>query len=303
MSFATGMERIMGNIIAGMAVSTVGNAVEGTVDLNAVEKMLKEFPDKALKFGIRVVFAIVAFLIGVQVIRLFRKILKKSLNKAGAETGVIQFLDSFAKVMLYLILIVLIATTFGVSVAGVVTLLGTAGVAVGLALQGSLSNLAGGVLILLLKPFRVGDYIVEDNKGNQGTVTEIQMFYTKLLTPDGKVVILPNGTLANTSLTNVTGQTERRIDVMVGVSYDTDLKTAKEIAEKAARKYPRLLPEQPVTVFVDSLGESAVILGVRFFVDKDDYWDAKWTITEQIKLDFDENGIQIPYPQMVVHQR
>ena len=146
--------------------------------------MLGELADQALHFGLKVVFAVLTFLIGVQVIKLIRRIVQKALTRANAEKGVLQFLDSLLKVALYVVLIFMIATSFGVSVAGVVTLLGSAGVAIGLSLQGSLSNLAGGVLILLLKPFKVGDYIIEDTKGNEGTVTEIQMFYTKLTTPD-----------------------------------------------------------------------------------------------------------------------
>ncbi|MCM1104768.1 MAG: mechanosensitive ion channel family protein [Clostridium sp.] len=265
------------------------------------EEMLHELADKALHFGLKVVFAVVTFLIGVQVIKLVRRIVQKALARADAEKGVQQFLDSLLKVALYLILLFMIATSFGVSVAGVVTLLGSAGVAIGLSLQGSLSNLAGGVLILLLKPFKVGDYIIEDTKGNEGTVTEIQMFYTKLTTPDGKVIILPNGTLANTSLTNVTANKERRLDLKVSIAYSADLQKAKTVAEQTARSQEHILTQQPVTVFVDALSESAVVLGVRCYVPGDDYWDVKWALTERLKLAFDENGIEIPFPQLDVH--
>ena len=274
-----------------------------TVDMGVIDRFLQELPDKALRFGVKVVLAIVTFLIGVQIIKIVRKVFKKAMGRANAEQGVIQFLDSFIKIMLYLLLIVMLATSFGVSVAGVVTLLGSAGVAIGLSLQGSLSNLAGGVLILLMKPFRVGDYIIEDNKGNQGTVTEIQMFYTKLTTPDGRVVVLPNGTLSNNSLTNVTAMAERRVDLVVGISYDADLKKAKEIAEQIVKEEPKLLNSQPVQVFVDSLGSSEVNLGIRFFVKKEDYWEAKARVLENIKLGFDANDIGIPYMQVDVHTK
>lgn len=274
-----------------------------TVDMGVIDRFLQELPDKALRFGVKVVLAIVTFLIGVQIIKIVRKVFKKAMGRANAEQGVIQFLDSFIKIMLYLLLIVMLATSFGVSVAGVVTLLGSAGVAIGLSLQGSLSNLAGGVLILLMKPFRVGDYIIEDNKGNQGTVTEIQMFYTKLTTPDGRVVVLPNGTLSNNSLTNVTAMAERRVDLIVGISYDADLKKAKEIAEQIVKEEAKLLNSQPVQVFVDSLGSSEVNLGIRFFVKKEDYWEAKARVLENIKLGFDANDIGIPYMQVDVHTK
>ena len=267
------------------------------------EGMINELADKAIHFGLKVVFAIVTFLIGVQVIKLIRRIIQKTLTRANAEKGVLQFLDSLLKVVLYVILVFLIATSFGVSVAGVVTLLGSAGVAIGLSLQGSLSNLAGGVLILLLKPFKVGDYIIEDTKGNEGTVSEIQMFYTKLTTPDGKVIVLPNGTLANNSLTNVTANPERRVDLKIGIAYSADLKRAKEVAEQVVRTQENILQEQPVMVFVDSLGDSEVVLGVRCYVPGGNYWDVRWALTERLKLAFDENGIEIPFPQLDVHTK
>ncbi len=272
-------------------------------DKKAIEKWIEELPDKALRFGVKVVFAILMLLIGIQLIKLVRKLIVKSLTRANAEKGAVQFLDSLVKVILYVLLIVMIAMSFGVSVAGMVTLLGSAGVAIGLSLQGSLSNLAGGVLILLLKPFKVGDYILEDNKGNEGTVTQIQMFYTRLTTPDGKVIILPNGALANNSLTNVTAQKERRVDLTVGISYGADLKKAKDVALQIVRGQEKVLQDKPVSVFVDSLGESDVRIGVRCYAKTEDYWDARWQLTEELKLGFDENGIEIPFPQIDVHTK
>lgn len=272
-------------------------------DKKAIEKWIEELPDKALRFGVKVVFAILMLLIGIQLIKLVRKLIVKSLTRANVEKGAVQFLDSLVKVILYVLLIVMIAMSFGVSVAGMVTLLGSAGVAIGLSLQGSLSNLAGGVLILLLKPFKVGDYIMEDNKGNEGTVTQIQMFYTRLTTPDGKVIILPNGALANNSLTNVTAQKERRVDLTVGISYGADLKKAKDIALQIVRGQEKVLQDKPVSVFVDSLGESDVRIGVRCYAKTEDYWDARWQLTEELKLGFDENGIEIPFPQIDVHTK
>lgn len=161
-----------------------------------IASFLDTLPEKALNLGIRIGLALVFFFIGMQLIRLIRKIIRKSMNRAGAEIGVIQFVDSFVKASLYIILILTLASSFGVDAASIVALLGSAGVAIGLAVQGSLSNLAGGVLILLLKPFKVGDYIVEGSSGKEGTVKEIQIFYTKLLTYDNQTIILPNGNLA-----------------------------------------------------------------------------------------------------------
>ena len=176
-----------------------------------------------------VLVTLVLVYIGFRLIKVIRKFLKKSLQKAGIEPGVITFLASFVNIALKIVILLSAAAGLGFKVTSVLTLLGSAGVAVGLALQGSLSNLAGGVLILVLKPFRVGDYIVEDNKGKEGTVTAIDIFYTKLLTPDNRVVVIPNGALSNTSLTNVSKETKRRLDLTMSVDYAQDIKEAKRV--------------------------------------------------------------------------
>ena len=173
-----------------------------SVDKNAVEKFIAQLPDKILRFGVKVVLAIVVFTIGIWVIRLIRKIIHKAFLRSNADKGVAQFTESFVRIALYVVLIMLIATSFGVDTASVVAVLGSAGVAIGLALQGSLSNFAGGILILLIKPFVNGDYIVAC--GEECTVTSIDMCYTKLTTLDERIVVLPNGTLANTTIINNT---------------------------------------------------------------------------------------------------
>ncbi|MCH5269965.1 MAG: mechanosensitive ion channel [Lachnospiraceae bacterium] len=285
-----------------MLTAILGEELHIAKDSGAVEQLLKELPDKALRLGIRILLAIVAFFIGVQIIKLLRKILKKSLQRAHADVGVVQFLDSFIKVLLYVLLIFLIASGFGLDAASIVALLGSAGVAIGLAIQGSLSNFAGGVLILLLKPFKVGDYIKEDTKGNEGTVSEIQLFYTKLQTPDNRVIILPNGSLANNSMTNVTEASVRRLDITVGIAYDSDIKLAKEALTEMLIKDEAVLEDKEKLVFVDQLAESSIHLGIRCWVYKEDYWTAKWRLTEETKYTLDRVGITIPFPQLDVHQ-
>ena len=175
------------------------------------------------------------------------------------------------------------------------------GVAIGLAVQGSLSNLAGGVLILALKPFKVGDYIREGYSEKEGTVTEIQIFYTKLLTPDNQTVILPNGNLANNSLVNVTTQEARRMDISVGISYQADLRKAKEVLLQLLVQDEAVLKDRDMLVYVDSLADSCVKLGVRCWFKQEDFWKGKWRITENCKLCLDENGIEIAYNQLDVH--
>ncbi len=269
----------------------------------AFQEMLKTLPEKALNLGIRIVLAIVFFLIGVQLIKLIRKLVKKSMQTAGAEVGAVQFMDSFMKAALYIILIFMLASSFGLDAASIVALLGSAGVAIGLAIQGSLSNLAGGVLILVLKPFKVGDYIRENSSGQEGTVSEIQIFYTKLLTPDGKIIVLPNGNLANNSLVNMTAAKTRRMDLIVGISYQADIKKAKEVLLQVLKEDAFTLKDQDLLVFVDELAASSVNLGVRCFFRNEDFWAGKWRIAENCKYALDEAGIEIPYGQLDVHMK
>lgn len=270
-------------------------------ELGIIRRFLAELPQKALNLGVRILLAVVFLFIGFSLIKVIRRIVKKSLKRAGADVGVVQFLDSFIKVGLYIILGFMVAGGFGLDAASVVAVVGSAGVAVGLALQGSLSNFAGGVLILLLKPFKVGDYIKEDSQGNEGTVTEIQMFYTKLLTYDGKTVVLPNGTLANTSLVNVTEANFRRLDVTVGISYDSDIKKAKAVLTGLVDENPLVIQDKDKVVVVDELSDSAVVMAVKCHVKTEDYWTLRGQLLENIKLRFDEEGITIPYPQLDVH--
>jgi len=279
-------------------------AVEGEEVVEEVSKLAEYVGGKIpglIDFGIGVVLALVVFFIGTKLIKWIRKLIKISMEKGNVDKGVSQFVDSLVKFALYAILIFSIGSKFGLDTTSVAAALASCGVAIGLALQGSLSNFAGGVLILILKPFVVGDYIIEDNKGREGTVKEIQLFYTKLLTVDNKTVIIPNGSLANTSLTNVTAQDKRRLDLSVGISYDADLKKAKQLIDELLRKDEDIMQSEGVTVFVDSLGDSAVMIGARGWVKKDAYWTAKWRLTENMKLTLDENGIEIPFHQVVVH--
>ena len=280
---------------------TVEVAAFEEIDLTVVEKFLRDLPERALNLGLRVLLALIFFFVGVQCIKLLRKIIKKSLERANADVGVTQFLDSFIKIGTYAILIMMIATSFGVDAASIIAVFGSAGVAIGLALQGSLSNLAGGVLILILKPFKVGDYIIEDTNKNEGTVTEIQIFYTKLTTPDNKTIILPNGTLANTSLTNVTHAPYRRNEIKIGISYDSDIKTAKKVLQDILDNDESVLQDMDKNVFVDDLADSSVVIGVRCWFKNDDFWQGRWRLIEEAKYKLEENGIVIAYPQLDVH--
>ena len=215
----------------------------------------------------------------------------------------IQFVESFLKFGLYALLLFMIATNFGIETSSVAALIASGGVAIGLALQGSLSNFAGGVLILLLKPFVVGDYIIVANDGTEGTVKVIQIFYTKLLTYDNQTIILPNGNLANNTIVNVTAAESRRCDVKVSIAYSADIKKAKEVLTKVLSEDPDTIKEREHFVFVDELADSGINLCVRCWFKNEDFWQGKWRITEQCKYALDKAEIEIPFPQMDVHMR
>lgn len=280
--------------------AVLGNATE--VKPGVIRQFIEELPTKVLQVGIRILLAFLFFLIGVQIIKIIRKLIRKSMVKANADTGAIQFVDSFIKASLYVVLTFMIASFFGVDAASIVALIGSAGVAIGLAIQGSLSNLAGGVLLLILKPFKVGDYIITAS-GQEGTVDEIQIFYTKLLTPDNKVIILPNGSLSNNSLTNVTAAQMRRMDIIVGISYHADIKNAKKVLLKVLEEDPAVARDKEMLVFVNELADSSVNLGVRCWFLNEDFWAGKWRVTENCKYALDNAGIEIPFPQVDVHMQ
>ena len=274
-----------------------------TENLNAFERFLDTLPEKALGLGVRGLIAAILFLVGSKLIKFIRRITKKSLQRANVETGIVQFLDGLIKACLYGFLVLVIAGNFGFDATGIVALVGSAGVTAGLALQGSLSNLAGGMLILLLKPFRVGDFITESGNGTEGTVKEIGIFYTKLTTTYGKVVVLPNGNLANSPITNATDSPIRRIDLTVGISYDADIREAKDVLHRVMDSDADVLQGEPILVYVNELADSAVELGMRCYCENPVYWDVRWRLLENAKNALDDAGIEIPYPQVSVHMK
>ncbi len=272
-----------------------------TEEIDRFQRYIDEYLPGVVAFGLRVLMALVLFFIGSRLIKLLRRIVRRSMERAGADVGVMQFIDSILKAFLYFVLVMLIASSFGVDTTSVVALVGSAGLAAGLALQGSLANFAGGVLLLMVRPFKVGDYIVQGDL--EGTVSEIQMIYTYLLTPDNRKVVIPNGKLADNSLINVTAQEKRRLDIDVGISYTADLKKAKETGMELLEREERVLKEEEHMVVVSELADSAVILKLRFWVKPEDYWNVKWDMTEAVKLAFDAEGIEIPFNQVDVHIR
>ena len=273
---------------------------EAVKQVNQLTQYVQDSIPGLITFGLKVLAALVAFFIGRLVIRWIRKIVRRSFERSGADKGVEQFVDSLLKYGLYALLVFSLISSLGFDTTSVAAVLASGGVAIGLALQGSLSNFAGGVLILLLKPFVVGDYIIEDTNGKEGTVKEIQIFYTKLSTIDNKTIVIPNGMLTNNSLTNATAKAERKLNLKVDIAYEADLRKAKAVIEEIIRQDDATIKNEEILVFVHELAESSVVIGARAWVKNEDYWNARWRILEEIKLKLDENEIEMAYPHLTV---
>lgn len=276
------------------------NTVKEVVDNpNIIKEYISDVAPGLISLGIKLIVSALILFIGFKVIKSVVKLINKSMTKAGVESSVNHFLCSFIRYLFDFILIMFVLSAYGLS-GSIIAILGSAGLTVGLALQGSLANFAGGVLIIVLKPFKLGDYIIDSASGKEGVVSEISIFYTRLLTVDNKMIMIPNGALANATVTNVSMQEKRRVDLMVGVSYKSDLALVKEVLREIAMKDGDVLKDETIDVFVSELGESGIDMGLRVWVDKQNYFPVKWRLTEQIKNSFDERGIEIPYPHMNV---
>ena len=262
-----------------------------------IEKLIPKF----WSFLWCVVLAIIVFFVGTKIIKGIIKVFHKAMERNDFDPGVETFLESVIRWICYIILFTIILGLFGVTTTSISAAVAGLGVTAGLALQGALSNFAGGVLILLMHPFRVGDYIIESASGQEGRVDKINIIYTTLKMIDGRMVQIPNGTLSSASLINCTSMTRRMFNETVGISYDSDIKKAKEIMEEIAKKQDHLITDEPVQAFVAELGESAVMIGLRFWVETEYYWTTKWGVLEEIKRRFDEAGVEICFNQLDVH--
>ena len=252
-------------------------------------------------FLVKIIVCIVIYIIGKNVIGWVVKTVRSMLLRTKMQTGAATFIVSMVKIFLYLILIFGLAMQFGVKESSVAALVASGGVAIGLALQGGLSNLAGGFLILLFQPFEVGDYSLA--QGEEGTVQKIEILYTTLHTIDNRKVIIPNGNLANNVIVNATGADRRKLDITVGISYEDDISKAKQVLLQIIEHSEYVIREQEAQVFVSELGDSSVVMGLRCWVQTEQYLPALWQMNEQIKNEFDRAGLHIPFPQMDVHVR
>lgn len=266
---------------------------------NYTSILLNKLLNGSFELARRLVFALLIWVIGRKFIRLLVALLTKTFNRTGLDVGLEKFLLSLTRFVLNVVLIITVIGALGIQTTSLITLIGSLGLTIGLSLQGSLSNFAGGVLILLFKPFKVGDYII--SCGTEGTVQVIDLLYTRLVTIDNKTVTIPNGTLANATITNVAAEPERRVDISITVSYTTDLGKAKEIMLKVMNSTENILANRDMVVFVDQLGDSGITLTSRCWVNTEHYFPVLWALKENYKNAFDENGISIPFPQMDVH--
>ena len=250
-------------------------------------------------YGPNIVMAIVVLIVGLMIINLITKTFGKVMDKRGADPSLTPFLKSILSIAFKAMLIISVVGMVGIEVTSFIAIIGAAGLAIGLALQGTLQNFAGGVIILLLKPFRVGDFI--DAVGYLGTVKEIQIFNTYVKTGDNKIIIIPNGQLANSALTNFSAESTRRVDWTFGIGYGDNVQTARDTLMELIKKDGRIKSDPEPFIALSELGDSSVNFVVRVWVDSPDYWGVFFDMNESVYNTFEEKGLNIPYPQMDVH--
>ncbi len=264
-----------------------------------MDKLLDKLNDLWVDAGLKLVYVLVILIVGGRLIKLVTKLITKVRGYKKLDPSVSSFLLSFIKVSLNVILIVIIAGVIGIPSASIITLIGSAGVAIGLAMQGGLSNIAGGLIILVFKPFKVGDFI--DAHGDSGIVKSISLFYTTLTTVDNRIVSIPNGNLANSTSVNYSNQKERRLDISLDVSYNNKINDVKKSINDVLSKEKRINRDKDIFVRLTNYKESSIEYTIRVWVLKEDYWDVKFDLLENLKVKFDKDGIVIPYNQLDVH--
>jgi small conductance mechanosensitive channel len=261
-----------------------------------IEKIVDVY---VVPWSVNIALAIVVFIVGRLIAKVLVKVLEGLLVRAKVDTMLVEFIGSIASAALLLFVIIASLDMLGVNTTSLIAMLGAAGLAVGLALQGSLQNFASGVLLIIFRPFQVGNYI--DAGGVSGTVEKITIFNTIMLTPDNREIIVPNAAVYGGTITNFSARATRRIDLVFGIGYGDDVKKARDIMAQTMESDERILKDPAPTVAVSELADSSVNFVVRPWVNASDYWDVKWDLTEKIKLAFDEQGVSIPFPQMDVH--
>ena len=269
------------------------------ISTDQVQGYVDKAVEMSMQYGPKLVLAIVVLLVGLAVIGRVTKLMRAGMDRGKAEPTLARFLTNLVSVALKALLFISVASMVGVETTSFIAVLGAAGLAIGLALQGSLANFAGGVLVLMFRPYKVGDFI--EAQGVAGTVFSIQIFHTVLKTPDNKVVVVPNGGISNGIITNYSAEATRRVDFVFGIGYDDDIAKAKGILKRLVEEDARTLKDPAPQIVVAELGDSSVNFKVRVWVQASDYWGLFFDMTEKVKLAFDAEGVSIPFPQRDVH--
>lgn len=270
-----------------------------TLNTDIVSKYWDYFTNVLIEYSPRLISATILFVIGWWAIKLIKKLIMRVMVKREMEPTLSKFLADILIWTLKILLFVTVISRLGVENSSFVAIIGAAGLAVGLSLQGSLSNFAGGVLIIMFKPFKVGDFI--EAQGVSGTVKQIQIFVTQLATVDNQIIFVPNGVLSNGTIINYTYATTRRADLTIGISYNSDIKKAKQIILEILNNHPMILKDPEPMVLVKDLAESSINLAVRPWSEIDNFFIMRSDVLEQIKNTFDNNDIEIPFPQRDIH--
>jgi len=263
-------------------------------------KLKEEFLDYLIVIGPRILFALIAFFAGIFAIKMIMRVLKRILKKSKVELSLMSFVESLSIFLLYGFLFFIIGSILGIEAASFLAIFGAAGIAIGLALQGSLSNFAGGVLILVFKPFKVGDLIKVNN--NLGFVMKIDILYTRIKTFDGRIITMPNGNVSNSDVDNRTMEETRRVDLKLKFSYDTNIDSVRNIIIEALKQHPQVIKDPAPDVWLDEIGEYEMKIVARCWVNSIDYWPIFWEQLEAVKKALDANGIEIPIPKRTIYQ-
>jgi len=267
--------------------------------MDNLEGILSLIFDLTVKYGLKILLAIVTLIIGLWIIKLIMKAIGRNMEKRDVDPTLRKFMHSILSILLKIMLFISVISMLGVEMTSFVAILAAAGLAVGMALSGTLQNFAGGVMLILFKPFKVGDFI--DAQGYSGTVNEIQIFNTILKTPDNKTIIIPNGGLSTNAMTNFSTEPQRRVDFVFGIGYGDDIDKSRKIIEELIAKDDRIFKDPAPFVAVSELADSSVNFVVRVWAEAANYWGIFFDMTENVKKAFDEKGISIPFPQTDVH--
>ncbi len=290
--------------VSSVPEETLNDAVQDLVEkpeetLGAIGQFFSTLWSQFLAAIPSLILAIVVLIIGLILSKLCVKLMSKGLSKTKLEVTVVKFTTQIAKIVLYVLVITVVLSILGIPSTSIITVIGTAGVAIGLALQNSLSNVAGGFLLMLTKPFKIGDYIVSN--GVEGTVSQISILHTRLDSVTNQAIFIPNGLAVNATIINNSGNDTRRVDLTLSISYDNDFDKAQKVITDVIKAHKLVDKTKPIDVRMNAHGESAIIITARSWCKTGDYWDVYFDLNEQIRKAFIENDIEIPYKQLDVH--